>query len=146
METKGTDMNLNGKQYIVTGGSRGLGRAIVEALARAGATVMSAQRSADDGVDHANVHNYSVDLRDRVSIAEFCHQMPGAINGVIGNAGLLGDICRIEAGEEDTWLDTQFVNVAANYLILRHLRERLLAAGTSRSVFMTSRCAYQAVS
>ena len=136
-------MNLDGKQYIVTGGSRGLGRAIVEALAQAGATVMTAQRSADDGVDHANVHNYSVDLRDRVSIAEFCRQMPGAINGVIGNAGLLGDICRIEVGEEDTWLETQFVNVAANYLILRHLRERLLAAGTSRSVFMTSRSAYK---
>ena len=58
METKGTDMNLDGKQYIVTGGSRGLGRAIVKALAQAGATVMSAQRSADDGLDHANVHNY----------------------------------------------------------------------------------------
>ena len=44
MEVKITNMSLNGKKYIVTGGSRGLGLAIVQALAEAGATVVSAQQ------------------------------------------------------------------------------------------------------
>ena len=61
-------MQMRDKNYIVTGGSRGLGRAIVESLAANGATVFSAQRYAADGIDNANVQNFSVDLRDRVSI------------------------------------------------------------------------------
>jgi NAD(P)-dependent dehydrogenase (short-subunit alcohol dehydrogenase family) len=136
-------MDVDGKNYIVTGGSRGLGRAIVEALAEKGATVFSAQRHAAEGLQHQNVHNSSVDLRNRVSIARFCRQLPGQIDGVIGNAGMLGDICPLHEGKADVWLDTQFVNVAANYLLLRQIRERLLAAEFSRGVFMTSRSAYK---
>ncbi|MDA7792373.1 SDR family oxidoreductase [bacterium] len=136
-------LNLTNKNYVVTGGSRGLGRPIVEALAAAGATVFSGQRTAADGVEHANVHNVSVDLTNRVSIAAFCQQMPTRIDGFIGNAGLLGDICKIDDGAADIWLDTQFVNVAANYLLLRQLRQAMLAAPHCRGVFMTSRSAYK---
>ena len=136
-------MQMRDKNYIVTGGSRGLGRAIVESLAANGATVFSAQRNAADGIDNANVQNFNVDLRDRVSIESFCRQMPAQVHGVVGNAGLLGDICKIGDGDAETWLDTQFVNVAANYLMLRQLDDRLRAADHCRGVFMTSRSAYK---
>ncbi len=135
--------NIENKTYIVTGGSRGLGRAIVEALIDAGATVLSAQRQAEDGVQHENVHNFSVNLSDETSIAAFCQHLPASIDGIIGNAGLLGDICPIVEGEANVWLDTQFVNVAANYLILRHITGAMKAAPYCRGVFMTSRSAYK---
>ena len=46
-------MDLNGKTAMVTGGTRGLGRGVVEALVERGADVVVVARRADQSAPHA---------------------------------------------------------------------------------------------
>jgi len=71
---------LMGKTAVVTGGSRGIGRAIVERLARDGATVIFGYRSRDDdakAVEEAvpSAHGFRADLAE-----------PGAISTLLARA------------------------------------------------------------
>ena len=103
------DLGLAGARALVTGGSRGIGRAIVEALAEEGAAVSFCARSAD-GVESAladlraaghTVYGTPVDVADGDALRSWvthCAEEFGGLDVVVANVSALAI-----PGSEENW-------------------------------------------
>ena len=90
------ELNLKGKRVLVTGASKGIGRACVELLGAEGCTVLGASRSiAPDPTAKA------VDLSQPGAAAELA-AWAGDLDILVNNAGAIpgGDLLKVD---EDTW-------------------------------------------
>lgn len=88
-------MNLSGKACIVTGGSRGLGRGVVVALAKAGANVLvvdiDGEPVVESGISDGRLRHLNADVtrdEDRTRIVETCKSAFGRIDMLVNNAGI----------------------------------------------------------
>lgn len=83
-------LGIKGKTYIVTGGSSGIGKAIVDELLADGANVVNADLN-DDERKETNYQFYKTDVtkNDQVkdTVAKTVKQF-GGINGLVNNAGI----------------------------------------------------------
>lgn len=113
-------MSLEGRVAIVTGGGRGIGRAIVTALSAAGADIAIFQRSQDEGIRTASeiskttgrrlqafqvdvTHLEDVQTKVNSVIKEF-----GRVDILVNNAGVTRDnlIMRMSEDDWNTVIDT----------------------------------------
>src|SRR3989338_4423323 len=92
------EMNLKGKRVLVTGGSKGIGRACAEAFAAEGAQVLVASRNPSN---EKSFLSKSIDLSRR-GAAEALAEWAGDLDILVNNAGAIpgGDLLKVE---EDSW-------------------------------------------
>lgn len=93
-------VNIKGSTVVVTGGQRGLGKAIVdEFLARGAGKVYATARSPKPG-DDPRVVSIPLDVTDANSVAALAQAAPHATI-VVNNAGTLGDRSLLSSDIED---------------------------------------------
>ncbi len=141
---------LDGRIALVTGASRGIGRAVCRKFAAAGAHVIAVARdqaaleSLDDEIraDGGAATLVPLDLRDHDSIdrmAEAVSGRFGRLDILVGNAGLLGVLGPLpHATDPTTWEDVMAVNVTANWRLIRAFDGLLRASDAGRVLFVTS--------
>jgi NAD(P)-dependent dehydrogenase (short-subunit alcohol dehydrogenase family) len=140
---------LDNRVALVTGASRGIGRAIALDLARAGAHVVALARTQgaleelDDeiralGREATLVPCDVTDFPalDRLGLALF--QRWGRLDIFVGNAGLLGPPAPLAHIDPPDWERVFAVNVTANWRLIRSLDVLLRAAEAGRVVLISS--------
>lgn len=143
---------------LVTGASRGIGRAVALALAGAGAHVIALARTQgaleelDDEIralrpaEPTPATLVPCDLRDTSAIdrlGEAIFKRWGRLDAFVGNAGLLGPLSPLHHIDPKPWEDVLAVNVTANWRLIRALDPLLRASKAGRVAFITSGAAHR---
>ena len=138
------------KVALVTGASRGIGRAIALELAAAGTTVVvNYFRSGEDAETVVRtIENkggsalvYQADVSERKAVDSMFSMIDdrlGRLDILVNNAGIASRIDSITAISDETWHQTLAVNLDGAFFCLRAAIPRLRAAGRGRIVNISS--------
>ena len=142
---------LQGRRALVTGASRGIGKAVALALADAGADIIAVARARSQGAledldDQIRAKGQSctlvpMDLKDFDAIDRLgggIFERWGKLDILVGNAGVLGTISPLgHIGVKD-WAELMDVNVTANWRLIRSMDPLLKQSDAGRAIFVTS--------
>ncbi|GLZ32176.1 short-chain dehydrogenase [Lentzea sp. NBRC 105346] len=134
------DSGLSGKRVLVTGGTRGIGRATVLAFARAGAKLVVGHNSASEAADTLARELKELDAGCLVQadvtngagareLAEACREHLGGLDVLVNNVGVDGHVPFGKLGEQE-WHRVMDHNITAPYLVTNAVLE-LLVDGAS---------------
>lgn len=137
-------MELAGKNILVTGGARGIGRSLVERLAKEDVKigVFDLNRAALDqlSASYPNVHCAVCDVSDwqqvRAEVDRFAERFR-TIDVVVNNAGLVANSPLIRLGKEglvkhdvDLWNKVVQVDLNGVFYVTAHVVEKMMAKRT----------------
>ena len=139
-------MNLSDKIVIVSGGTRGIGKALVCAFAKAGAKVAFTYAKSDDRAEGIkkelgeNVIAFKADVRsleDMKMVVEETKKQFGKLDIVINNAGITKDKA-LMLMEEEEWKDVIDTNLTGTFNLTRASIVTLLKQKSGSIINITS--------
>ncbi len=147
------NFRTDNKLAIVTGSSRGIGKAIAVALAESGADIIGVSSKPEPGSDVEKAviaagrkfYSYQCDLSDRNSLYAFIEKVKAdhpKIDILINNAG---NIMRKPVAEHpDEYWDTIInINLNAQFILTREIGKRMVEQGAGKIVFTASLLSFQ---
>lgn len=147
MGLSSTNRELSGKHAIVTGGGRGIGAAIAQALAEQGASVTLMGRTLEQLESRAaelralsEIHCEAVDVSDADSVdAAFARaaEKLGPVSILVNNAGQAASAPFLKT-DLALWQQMLNVNLTGTYLGSKAVLPGMLAAGWGRIINVTS--------
>lgn len=144
------DGRLEGRVALVTGASRGIGRAVARAYGAEGAQLVLLARTTggleevDDEVRRRGGRPavlVPLDITDGAGIDRMggaLHERFGRLDVLVGNAAILGTLTPAHHVEPDTWQRALDVNLTGNWRLIRSLDPLLRRSDAGRAIFVTS--------
>jgi NAD(P)-dependent dehydrogenase (short-subunit alcohol dehydrogenase family) len=144
-----SEARLKDRIALITGASRGIGRATARLFAREGAHVMLLARTkkslepVDDEIraegGKASLIPLNLENGQAVdAIGPSLYERFGKLDILVGNAGLLGGLRPLTHIPSETWEKVLAVNLTANWRLIRTLDPLLRRSDAGRVVFVTS--------
>ena len=142
-------MRLNDKVALITGSSRGIGRAIALAFAREGADIVVSCRSRKDLADEVveeigglgrQAMACSADVSDRVAVQEMVKEAVarfGRIDILVNNAGI-NKTCFFEEATDEDWDRIMAVNLRGPFICTQEVFPLMKQAGGGRIINISS--------
>ena len=140
-------MKLTGKVALVTGGSRGIGRAIVETLAKEGAKVAFVYNSNTDAANavveslaDCEVAAFQADVRNKEAadkVIEDVVEKWGTVDILVNNAGIIKDGL-LATMDSQQWQDVIDVNLTSVFNFCQAVTRTMMSARYGRIINMSS--------
>lgn len=145
---------LQGRVALVTGASRGIGRAAALAYAEAGAHVVALARTTgaleelDDAIRAigGSATLVPADLADAGAIEKLgpaLLQRWGKLDIMLANAGILGPLAPLTHASPKEWAQVFDINVSANWRLLKSVEPALQASDAGRVILLSSGAAHK---
>ena len=145
-----TSKRLDGRIALVTGASRGIGRAVARRFASEGARLILVARTSgaleevDDEIRSLSGEGAMLvplnlgqgELIDQLGAA--LHERFGRLDILVGNAAMLGGLRPVGHYPPDIWEDVIRLNLTANWRLIRSLDPLLRLSDAGRAMFVTS--------
>lgn len=143
------NLQMGGRVFVVTGGSRGIGRSIVETLLDEGAMVATCARSVDElsrlKADLAPAHAdrllvHVADVGDRHAMTDFINETVGCfgrLDGVVANAGA-GISGRLLDASEHDWTSQISTKIMSVINLVKPSVGHIARSDAGRIVIMNS--------
>jgi 3-oxoacyl-(acyl-carrier-protein) reductase len=140
---------LDGRVAIVTGGNRGIGAAVVRALAAQGAHVAAGYSSNSEQAEQfrselegdglsVSIHQGNVgNAEDCARVVDEVMDDHGRVDILVNNAGITADKPMIEM-EEEEWQRVLNVNLSGAFHMCRPVLKHMIERGTGRIVNVSS--------
>tara|TARA_B100001123_G_scaffold448651_1_gene610740 strand:+ start:5118 stop:5837 length:720 start_codon:yes stop_codon:yes gene_type:complete len=131
------NIDFTGKTALVTGGSRGIGKQIVEDMVSLGAKVITTSTKPQEN-SHPNIKFYTVDFKEQNSTEKFLEFISTThIDICINNAGInkIDSIVDIKFSD---WEDILEVNLSAPFKIIQAVSKKMIQKKYGKIVNISS--------